>query len=73
MAGHAQADGARWLRGLPLKLNQNPAVQVLAAIIAVAAGIRIVYWLLAPVWPYLLFVFVIWGLWRLRIWWLDRW
>lgn len=73
MAGDAQADGARWLRGLPLKLNQNPAVQVLAAIIAVAAGIRIVFWLLAPVWPYLLVAFVVWGLWRLRHWWINRW
>jgi hypothetical protein len=48
-------------------------VQVLAAIIAIVAGIRIVFWLLAPVWPYLLVVFAVWGLWRLRVWWLDRW
>lgn len=48
-------------------------MQVLAAIVAIAVGIRIVFWLLTPVWPYLLLVFVIWGLWRLRVWWLDRW
>ena len=46
---------------------------MLAVIVLVAVGIRFVFWLLAPVWPYLLTVLVIWGLWRAQQWWLDRW
>lgn len=57
----------------PLKLSESPMMRVLAVIVAIAVGIRIVFWLLEPVWPYLLAVFVIWAVWRIRVWWRDRW
>jgi hypothetical protein len=48
-------------------------LRVLTVIVLVAVGIRVVFRLLAPVWPYLLAVFVIWAVWQVRVWWLDRW
>ena len=51
------------------QLSENPLIRMLAVIVMVAAGIRLVFWLLAPVWPYLLvalalvavFVLAAWG------------
>lgn len=48
-------------------------MRVLAVIVLVAVGIRVVFGLLAPVWPYLLAVLVIWSLWQVRRWYRDRW
>jgi hypothetical protein len=42
-------------------------------IVLVAAGIRVVVWLLAPLWRLLLAVALTWAVWHVRTWWLDRW
>lgn len=63
---------ARFRGGL-LKLSDSPTLRVLTVVVLVAVGIRFVFWLLEPVWPYLLAVLVIWALWQVRLWWLDRW
>ena len=41
--------------------------------ILVAAGIRLVFWLLAPVWPYLLAALLVFTTVRLYGWWQGRW
>lgn len=38
---------------------RNPIIRVLAVIVAVAAGIRLIFWLLAPVIPWLLAVLAV--------------
>ena len=48
-------------------------VQMLAAIIAVVVGIRIFFWLLTPVWPYLLIGVVGFAVFRLAHWHRNRW
>ena len=58
---------------MPLKLSESPVVRVLAVIVAIAVGIRIVFWLLEPVWPYLVAVLVIWAAWQIWVWWRSRW
>lgn len=42
-------------------------------VVVVAAGIRIVYELLRPVWPYLLAAVVVFTVLRLVGWYRDRW
>ena len=51
----------------------NPLVRVMAAILAVAVGIRLVYELLAPVAPYLFAALVLFMLARLVRWYRGRW
>jgi hypothetical protein len=46
---------------------------MLAVIVAVAAGIRLVYELLAPVWPYLLVGLIAFAIVRLVGWYRNRW
>lgn len=46
---------------------------MLALLIVVAAGIRLIFILLAPVWPYLLVVLVGVTVWRVAVWWRRRW
>lgn len=46
---------------------------MLAVIILVAAGTRLIFWLLAPVWPYLLAALAMFTLVRLWRWYRGRW
>jgi hypothetical protein len=56
------------------QLSENPLIRVLAVMVMIAAGIRFIYWLLAPVWPYLLAGLIVFGVFRLATWcWRDRW
>lgn len=56
-----------------MKVGDYVLLRVLAVIVLVAAGIRLVFWLLAPVWPYLLatllFGVLVWIVW----WYRERW
>lgn len=64
----------RWMyRGATLKLSENPVIRVLAGIIAVAAGIRLIYWLLLPVLPYMLAAVAVFALFQLVRWCRGRW
>lgn len=42
-------------------------------IVVIAVSIRIIFWLLEPVLPFLLVVLVTWALWQARAWWINRW
>lgn len=42
-------------------------------VVAVAAGIRLVFELLAPVWPYLLAALIVFTIFRLVRWYRGRW
>ena len=46
---------------------------MLAVIVLVAAGIRLTFELLQPVWPYLLAVPVVFAFWKVVWWHRDRW
>ncbi len=46
---------------------------MLAVIVAVAAGIRLTYWLLLPVMPYLLAGLIVFTVFKLVSWWRSRW
>jgi hypothetical protein len=46
---------------------------MLAVIVAVAAGIRLVFQLLEPVWPFLLAAVIVFAAVRLRNWYRGRW
>jgi hypothetical protein len=46
---------------------------MLAVIVMVAAGIRLIYWLLAPVAPYLLAALIVFTVFRLVSWYRGRW
>jgi hypothetical protein len=48
-------------------------IRVLAVLIAIAAGIRIIYWLLLPVWPYLLTALIVFAVVRIAGWYRGRW
>ncbi len=56
-----------------MKLSENPLIRVLAVIIAIAAGIRLVFELLEPVWPYLLVALIVFAAVRAVRWWRERW
>ena len=59
---------------LPLKqLSENPVVRMLAVLVAIAAGIRLIFWLLAPVWPYLMAALIAFAVIRLVSWYRGRW
>lgn len=46
---------------------------MLAVVVLVAVGIRLVFVLLAPVWPYLLAALIVFGVVRLVVWYRGRW
>jgi len=46
---------------------------MLAVIVLVAAGIRLVFWLLAPVWPYILTALIVFAAVRVVAWYRQRW
>ena len=46
---------------------------MLAVLIAIAVGVRIIYELLEPVWPFLLGAIVVFTLVRLTSWYRGRW
>jgi hypothetical protein len=53
--------------------GDNPLIRMLAVLIAIAVGVRIIYELLEPVWPFLLGTIVIFTLVRLTSWYRGRW
>jgi hypothetical protein len=53
--------------------TDNPLLQTLVVVVAIAAGIRLVFWLLQPVWPYLLVALALFAVLRLASWYRDRW
>ena len=54
-------------------LGESPFMRMLATIVMIAASIRLVYWLLAPVWPYLLATAVITAVFLIVRWHRSRW
>lgn len=48
-------------------------MQMLAVMIAVAAGIRLIYWLLTPVMPYLIAGLILFTVFKLVSWYRGRW
>lgn len=48
-------------------------IRVLAVIVMVAAGIRLIFWLLAPVAPYLIAGLIVFTIFRLARWYRGRW
>jgi hypothetical protein len=55
------------------KLCENPLIRMLAVIIAIAAGIRLIYELLKPVMLYLLVAVLFLAVVRLVSWYRGRW
>lgn len=51
-----------------MNLENNPVMRVLAVVVAIAASIRLIYWLLLPVMPYLCVIAVV-----LAVVWVVRW
>jgi hypothetical protein len=56
-----------------MRLVENPIIRMLAVLIAVVAGIRLIYELLAPVLPYLAVGVVLFAVWRVVHWYRRRW
>jgi hypothetical protein len=56
-----------------VKLNENPLLRALAVAAMIAAGIRLIFWLLMPVWPYLVAALVVFTAIRLDRWYRGRW
>jgi hypothetical protein len=59
--------------GREVELNKNPLIRALAVLVMIAAGIRLIFELLAPVWPYLLAALILFSLGRLVTWHRGRW
>jgi hypothetical protein len=59
--------------GRDVELNNNPVIRALVVLVMVAAGIRLIFWLLMPVWPYLAAALVIFTVIRLVRWHQGRW
>ena len=53
-------------------MSENPLLRVLAVIVLIAAGIRLIFELLEPVWPYLLAVLIVLAVVRAWWWWRGR-
>lgn len=51
----------------------NPYIRILAGFVAIAVAIRVIFDLLAPVFPYLLAAIVVFGVVQIARWWRDRW
>jgi predicted PurR-regulated permease PerM len=56
-----------------MNLNDNTIVRALAVMVAVAAGIRVIFWLLTPVMPYLAASLICFAVFRLARWCRNRW
>jgi uncharacterized membrane protein YdbT with pleckstrin-like domain len=56
-----------------LKLSENPLLRVFVVIVVIAAGIRLTFDLLEPVWPYLLVVLIALAVIKASSWWRGRW
>src|SRR5581483_8252904 len=69
----APAQHRRPIQRVLLKLIESPLLRVLAVVILVAAGIRLVFELLEPVWPLLAAVLVVFALFQAVRWCRDRW
>jgi hypothetical protein len=55
------------------QLSENPVIRVLAVIVLIAAGIRLVLELLAPVFPYLVVALVAFAGFQVWRWYARRW
>jgi hypothetical protein len=55
-----------------VKLNANSLIRAIAVIVLIAAGIRLSFELLDPVWPYLLAVLIVLAAVRAYWWWRGR-
>ncbi len=58
---------------MPLKLQENPLLRMLAVVVMIAAGIRLIFWLLIPVLPYLAAALVVFTVVCLTRWYRGRW
>ena len=56
-----------------MRLGENAVVRALMVIVTVAVGIRVIFWLVAPVFPFLLAGLVIFTVVRIIAWWRGRW
>lgn len=56
-----------------MKLGDNVLLRALAVIVLIAAGIRLTFELLKPVWPYLFAALVAIAVVRTVSWWRRRW
>jgi hypothetical protein len=59
--------------GREVELNNNPLIRVLVVLVMIAAGIRLIFWLLMPIWPYLAAALVIFIVIRVARWHQGRW
>jgi hypothetical protein len=48
-------------------------IRMLAVMVAVAVGIRLIFELLAPVWPYLMVALIVFAVVRIISWYCGRW
>jgi predicted PurR-regulated permease PerM len=55
------------------QLSENPLIRMLAVIVMFAAGIRLIFELLEPVWPYLLAGLIAFAVFRVVKWHRERW
>lgn len=55
-----------------MKLGENSLLRALVVIVLIAAGIRLIFELLEPVWPYLLVVLIALAVVRAFWWWRGR-
>jgi hypothetical protein len=56
-----------------LKLGENPVIRMLAVIVAVVAGIRLIFELIQPVALWLLAALIVFTVIRLASWYRGRW
>lgn len=55
------------------QLSENPVIRVLAVILMIAAGIRLIFELLEPVWLYLVAALIVIAGFQLWRWYVGRW
>lgn len=70
--GRGEADPSRQCNETSMN-PQNPIIRVLVGLVAAAVAIRVIFDLLAPVFPYLLAAIVLFDLVQIARWWRDRW
>ena len=56
-----------------MNLSDNPFIRMLVVMISIAAGIRLIFELLAPIMPYLVAVLIGFTIFRLVSWYRGRW
>lgn len=56
-----------------MKLSDNPVIRMLAVVVAVVVGIRLIFELIRPVMPYLVAALVLFTVFQLVRWYRQRW